>query len=177
MENFISFLEDHVTGIFLFLLLLLCLILFFNWLAWVFGIGRYRNLRPTPKSGFFYIFADMMVKIITDFRHFLALILVIIFAIALAYAFSIANGNIENLSKALQAVVSTLGGLVGSIVGYYFGESAARSSQQSGGTNNPAATTSTNTPTVQGSTTSTPATEPIKEVKLPDNIQTEEEEE
>jgi len=177
MENFITFLEDHVTGIFLFLLLLLCLILFFNWLAWVFGMGRYKNLRPTPKSGFFYIFADMMVKIITDFRHFLALILVIIFAIALAYAFSISNGNIDNLSKALQAVVSTLGGLVGSIVGYYFGESAARSSnQQPGGINNPAATTSTSTPPVQGSTTPTPSTETIKEVKLPDNFTEEEEE-
>lgn len=173
MESFISFLEDHFTGIFIFILLLLCLVLFFNWLAWVFGIGRYKNVKSVPKSGFFFIFADMMVKIITDFRHFLALVLVLIFAIALGYAFSIANNDVNKLSDALQAVVSTLGGLVGSIVGYYFGESAAKSGTSPGSGSNP--TTTTVTPPVQGSGGAD--VENIKEVKLPDNIQNVDEEE
>lgn len=180
MQDFISFLENHFTGIFILLLLILCLLLFFNWIAWIFGVGRYKNVKSVPKSGFFFIFADMMVKIITDFRHFLALVLVLIFAIALGYAFSIANGNVKDLSDALQAVVSTLGGLVGSIVGYYFGESAAKSN--SSGTSGTNTGTATNTPPVQGggggsSTSSGSSQESIREVKLPDNIQQIEEEE
>jgi hypothetical protein len=35
---------------------------------------------------------------------------------------------VEDLADGLQAVMATLGGLVGSIVGYYFGESAAKTS-------------------------------------------------
>ena len=95
-------------------------------IAYISGIGRYKNPAtriPTKGGNIAFVFVDLLVKIITDFRHFLALVLVLIFAGALLYACYNSNGDIEKLSKALQAVVSTLGGLIGSIVGYYFGES------------------------------------------------------
>lgn len=139
MEKVIVFLEEHFTGIFIAILLLFGLALFLNWLFWTFGWGRHKVKQllpgqPAPKGGFMFIFADLMVKIINDFRHFLALILVLIFAFALGYAFYVAHGDPERLSKAMQAVVATLGGLIGSIVGYYFGESKALAQGQGGGT-------------------------------------------
>ena len=161
MGDFIIFLEQHYSGILILLLLCFAIMIIISWIANVFSIGKYRSSRG-PKSGFIYVFAELMVKIITDFRHFLALVLVLIFAIALGYAFYISNNNIENLSKALQAVVSTLGGLVGSIVGYYFGESAARA--KSGDSN--AKLTSQSSAPVQGQ-----SGDDIEEVKPPEGIE------
>lgn len=153
MEKIIIFLEDHFTGIFIAILLLLGLALFLNWLFWVFGWGRHKVKQllpgqPAPKGGIMFIFAELMVKIINDFRHFLALILVLIFAIALGYAFYVSHGNVEELSKAMQAVVATLGGLIGSIVGYYFGESKAIAQAQGGGTSGGGTTSSSTVPPV-----------------------------
>jgi hypothetical protein len=134
MNNFFKFFEDNYPGIIIFLLSTFVVILFLDWIAKIFSIGKYRNLpKDGSSSSLVYVFSQLLVKIITDFRHFLALVLVLIFAIALGVAFSFANhtpaegeNRIDNLVKALQAVVATLGGLVGSIVGYYFGESAGR---------------------------------------------------
>ena len=67
----------------------------------------------------------LFVKVITEFRHLLALVIVSIFAFALGYALFTSDPGGDDLSKNLQAVTSTLGGLVGSIIGYYFGESKA----------------------------------------------------
>jgi hypothetical protein len=137
MNDFFKFFENNFSGIIIFLLSSFIFILFLDWIAKVFAIGKYRNLpKDGSSSGLVYVFSQLLVKIITDFRHFLALVLVLIFATALGVAFSFANkevagqDRIENLIKALQAVVATLGGLVGSIVGYYFGESAARKVNQ-----------------------------------------------
>jgi hypothetical protein len=69
---------------------------------------------------------DLIVKIIDDFRHFLALLIVVLFFLALGYALLRAGGDVEAISDALQAVSSALGGLIGAIIGYYFGESAGR---------------------------------------------------
>lgn len=157
MEKVIVFLEQHFTGIFIAILLLLGLALFLNWLFWILGWGRHKVKQPVPgqpapKAGIMFVFADLMVKIINDFRHFLALILVLIFAFALGYAFYVSNGEPQRLSDALQAVVATLGGLIGSIVGYYFGESKAIAQAQSGGTAGGATGSSTVPPVQQGGT-------------------------
>lgn len=139
------------------------MIIIVNWIAWIFNFGRYRDGKANTKGSVIFIITEMIVKIITDFRHFLALILVLIFAGALIYACSISDGKIDDLSKALQAVVSTLGGLVGSIVGYYFGESAAKS--RNNADNNNSENTSTSTTAVQGSPTDSP--DAIQEVPPP----------
>ncbi|MEE9552965.1 MAG: hypothetical protein V3W18_01610 [candidate division Zixibacteria bacterium] len=55
----------------------------------------------------------------------LALIIITIFAIALIFAMVHATTTNKDLSDAIQGVVASLGGLIGSIIGYYFGESAA----------------------------------------------------
>lgn len=127
MDSFLNFLEAHYVGLFLTAFIFFSGALLINWVAWIFSWGRFKGSlsKEDPGGGIFFLFTDLMVKIINDFRHFLALILVLIFAISLGYAFYISD-SVESLSGALQAVVSTLGGLIGSIVGYYFGESAAR---------------------------------------------------
>ncbi|MDP3856631.1 MAG: hypothetical protein Q8Q73_02600 [Stagnimonas sp.] len=108
-------------------------------LAWIFGIGRFRTPITSdsePSENLAYVVSAAVIRIINDFRHLLALIIVLIFAFALAYVLWIAGepkeagdklSQIEQIKEGLQAVVATLGGLVGSIIGYYFGESRGSS--------------------------------------------------
>lgn len=70
------------------------------------------------------------VQLINNFRHFLALVLVLIFVAVLFGAIVAGRHSTEDLTKCVQAVMATLGGLIGSIVGNYFGESAARSGKE-----------------------------------------------
>lgn len=133
MGDFLTFLDTHRGGILMLLLCLASVALFVQWVAWIFSIGRFRQT-GMPATGrqqnLRYIFAEIAVKIINDFRHFLALIIVLIFALALTYAMLRAGSEMNNMKDALQAVAATLGGLVGSIVGYYFGESAATKARE-----------------------------------------------
>jgi Mn2+/Fe2+ NRAMP family transporter len=104
-------------------------------------MGRFgRTPAPSARAELRFIFSEAAVKIINDFRHLLALIIVLIFAFALGYslikaASAVTNATsptmIDNMKEALQAVVATLGGLVGSIIGYYFGESSVVKSPDS----------------------------------------------
>ena len=97
--------------------------------CWTFGWGRFRRQDGRPRSeNLRYLITEALTKIINDFRHLLALLLVVIFGLALAYAMAQAGAEIAQIKEALQAVTSTLGGLVGSIIGYYFGESKGRRS-------------------------------------------------
>lgn len=131
MPEFLSLLETHYAGVFVLALITLIVIFFVNWILWMFSWGRFKNEanKTSPNGSFFYAFVDLMVKIINDFRHFLALVLVLIFAVSLMYAFYFTK-TVNEMSDALQAVMSTLGTLVGSIVGYYFGESAVRKANE-----------------------------------------------
>jgi len=127
MEDFFKFFENNYTGIIYFLLSLVVVILLVQWIAWVFSIGRFKvqKLSPGKRSDRLrFLIADLMVKIINDFRHFLALIMVTIFGLVLFYSLINYAGNSEEVTKVLQAVISTIGVLIGSIIGYYFGESA-----------------------------------------------------
>lgn len=142
MEQFLILLEEHYMGI------LLCIVLFFiflftvDWMFRLFAWGKYKKLRPSkeevnnqpklnvgqniaPRSGIIYLITDFLAKIITDFRHFLAVLLILIFGATLYKSVTYVS-SIDELSKALQAVMGTIGTLIGSIMGYYYGESAAR---------------------------------------------------
>jgi membrane protein DedA with SNARE-associated domain len=116
----LEYIEAHYIGVFI---LVISIVVLGTWIAWVSSIGRYKG--ASNKPGVMFVLSDLVVKIINDFRHLLALLLVTIFALALAYSMYIAQ-SLDDLTTAIQLVMSTLGGLVGSIVGYYFGESAVK---------------------------------------------------
>lgn len=144
MERLFTFLQTYRGGILLLLFALAGIAFLVQWFAWIFAKGRFRP-RGTGGTGtgtgagidsgkaVSFIFSEAAVKIINEFRHLLALLIVMIFAFALGYslikAASLPTGasmpsTIDNMKEALQGVVATLGGLVGSIIGYYFGESS-----------------------------------------------------
>lgn len=145
MDRFFTFLQTYRSGILFLIVCLACVAFLLQWFAWIFGFGRFRRGGPDTRTGtgpgsisastnLRYLFSGAIVKIVNDFRHLLALVIVLIFAFALGYslwkAASLpAVGDppsvINNMKEALQAVVATLGGLVGSIIGYYFGESTS----------------------------------------------------
>lgn len=135
MARFFTFLQDYRSGILVFFLSLAGIAFLVQWIAWILRKGRFGVVAPAQagRAELRFIFSEAIVKIINDFRHLLALIIVVIFAVALGYALwkaaSVAIGPgspsvVSNMKEALQAVVATLGGLVGSIIGYYFGESS-----------------------------------------------------
>ncbi len=133
----VGFLQDNALGVFMMLLTAAVVVFLLQWIMWSLGVGRFESGKEgsTRDAGapatLRFIFTDALVKIIDDFRHLLALVVVGIFALAVGWAL-VTAGTTEDLSKGLQAVVSTLGGLVGGIIGYYFGESTARASGDAG---------------------------------------------
>jgi hypothetical protein len=140
MTRLFTFLEAQRVGILIFFLSLAGIALFVQWLVWMFGLGRFGTSKAisTGRAELRYLFSEATVKIINDFRHLLALIVVLIFAVALGYSLwkaasvetnATSASVIDNMKEALQAVVATLGGLVGSIIGYYFGESTVKASE------------------------------------------------
>jgi len=101
---------------------------FVSWMAWVFGWGRFaRRSAPASAQTLPYIVTSFFVALINDFRHFLALVIVMLFAVALFIAMypGFQDGNVTALTEGVESVAAALGGLIGSIIGYYFGESAA----------------------------------------------------
>ena len=145
MTAFLTYLADQRVGIAMLLVVVGVLCLFVQWLAWTWGLGRFglpqaaraRSLNPLR-----YVIADLFVQIINDFRHFLALVVVTVFALMLGAAMwpGLRHGDIETMKNGLQAVAAVMAGLIGSIIGYYFGESAAgRRTQPSRSPADPAA--------------------------------------
>ncbi|GEM_PF-3090435 len=134
VADFFGFFEQHSKGVLLFLLTVFFLIWMISWLV--------KILRPVRKANAYgssmgsrerlgFVIARFFANIIDDFRHFLALTLVIIFTILIVYSMATA-GTFEEKMKALQLVIASIGTLLGSIIGYYFGESAASKSQGQG---------------------------------------------
>lgn len=136
MSTFLDFLAQHRIGIAVLFGGLLLLVFLAQWLAWIFRLGRFQVQQGIPPEGrtsqLRFVIADFFVKVIDDFRHLLALVILLIFAVTLA-AVLIWAQNFAQVKDGLQAVVAALGGLVGSIIGYYFGESAATKGQGGGG--------------------------------------------
>jgi hypothetical protein len=102
-----------------------------QWFAWIWGLGRFGRSEQSspPDKALRFVFSQAAIKIIDDFRHLLALVLVLIFAFVLGYSMLRAGKEAGVMQDSLQAVVANLGGLIGSIIGYYFGESAAGRTQ------------------------------------------------
>lgn len=132
MNSLFTFLQTYRSGILLLLFMLVVLVGLIQWLAWILGKGRFANVAAGSKALSVAI-SEAIFKIINEFRHLLALLVFLVFAFALSYALIKAASlppdanhpsTIDNMKEALQAVVATLGGLVGSIIGYYFGESS-----------------------------------------------------
>ena len=115
MEDFFKFFENNYAGIIYFLLSLVVVILIVQWIAWVFSLGRFKDQKLSPgrrSDRLRFLIADLMVKIINDFRHFLALIMVAIFGLVLAYALIKYAKNSADVTDVLQAVISTIGVLI-----------------------------------------------------------------
>lgn len=99
-----------------------------QWVAWMFRLGRFRTQSSQSVSNpLRYVAANFFVEIINDFRHLLALVIVILFALALFAGMypGLRSRNVQEIATGVQAVAAALAGLIGSIIGYYFGESAA----------------------------------------------------
>ena len=139
MEQIKIFFRDYTSTILTIIVLLAAMVLILQWLMWLFKVGRFKPSNSNDSSNstdndFWYVIANF-VKLINDFKHLLALIIIMIFAWVLIYSVMHAinldknpssQTNFENLKDVMQAVVASLGGIVGSIIGYYFGESAAK---------------------------------------------------
>lgn len=137
MSAFFQFLQNQWAGILVAALILVLLTALVHWLAWVFGRGRFDQPAPAKKDQLRYVVTNFFVEVINDFRHLLALVIILIFALALVNSLVLVwfvddANRIDAIGKAMQGVVSTLGGLIGAIIGYYFGEKAAQRGFQGG---------------------------------------------
>lgn len=126
--SFLQLVQTNAGGILVVFLVLAGLALLLQWVLWMFKRGRFSRVgsdTAKPPPALRYVFSEGLVKIIDDFRHFLALIIMLIFAGIIVYAMVKADTHAMRMD-ALKGVVAVLGGLVGSIIGYYFGESSVR---------------------------------------------------
>ncbi|MGG8495026.1 hypothetical protein ACQY1Q_01305 [Tenacibaculum sp. TC6] len=138
MEEILTFLSTYSSGILVLILTLFSLILMINWLAVIFNWGKYKSppLYSKNSGNLAYMVTQFFANLINDFKHFLALIIVLIFAGLIVFSMATTD-DFNNKMKALQLVIASLGGIVGTVIGYYFGESAAKS-------NSPITTAQTN---------------------------------
>lgn len=98
-----------------------------QWICWIFKVGRFRHEACLNEDGqsihLRYMMANFFVNIINDFRHLLALFIVSIFAATLFISlYKTASGDTATIMNTMQSVSSTFGGLIGAIIGFYFGE-------------------------------------------------------
>lgn len=162
MVDALNFLQQNGNGILILFLVFFGIGGLTHYTMWLLGKGRFKGDSEIPKDkNFSFVIATAAIKLIDDFRHLLALILILVFSLVLGYAVYLGRGSMDSLKDALQAVMATLGGLVGSIIGYYFGE--ARASLNSGSTSQPPpAGPSGSTPPIQAAPSS-----PIVEAPRP----------
>lgn len=127
MDAFLTYLETHDKGIMMLILLSVIFVIILRWLFQIFGIGKYSNRKAekAQNNSITFILTRSLVNIVDDFRHFLALLIVILF-VGLIIAAMWSGDNFDDRMEAMQLVIASLGGLLGSIIGYYYGESAAR---------------------------------------------------
>ncbi|MEP2935320.1 MAG: hypothetical protein ABJM06_06355 [Gilvibacter sp.] len=127
MKSLLEYLGDNYIGIVVFIIIIFSIIGALNWMARIFRWGRYKteSQESDHLNGITYVISVFFTNLINDFKHLLALIIVIIFTGLIIYSMA-AGSNFDEKLEALQLVIASLGGLLGSIIGYYFGESAAR---------------------------------------------------
>lgn len=122
VATFLEALGDNYRGILVLLLALAVLAFIIDRLAKTFNWGRYDSYEDGT-GDITYLISQFFTKIINDFRHFLALILVIFLLTIMLVSLVYGSSNSDRL-ETFQAVVSSLMGLLGSVVGYYFGETS-----------------------------------------------------
>ena len=127
MQNLLDFLSANATGIVMLILIVVVGLYAMNSVAKTFNWGRYKRSSTDgdSNSALHYGVSIFFVNLINDFKHLLALVIVIIFTGLIIYSMAAGESFDEKL-EALKLVIVSLGGLLGSIIGYYFGESAAR---------------------------------------------------
>jgi hypothetical protein len=134
MGEFLTFLADKRAGIWVLLVVLGAGCAVVQWVCWIFRVGRFRSgaAGRARQEDLRFVTAEFFVRLINDFRHLLALVVVFMFALVLFAAMlpGLRNGDIATIKEGLQAVAAALAGLIGSIIGYYFGESAAAKKEQ-----------------------------------------------
>ena len=137
MTGFLSFLAAQRSAILLLLLIAAVAVGLAQWILWMFGQGRFAR-STNQDSTTRYVVEQFFVRIIVEFRNLFALIVVSVFAFALFFAmtaslWSCRNSDCKdlmtNLKDGLQGVAASLGGLIGSIIGFYFGQAAAKGNQ------------------------------------------------
>jgi len=107
-----------------------------TWVLWLLGRGRFKppatNTDGAPSGrppGLRYVLTDFLTKMISDFQHFFALVIVGVFCwmVCRMTAPGIAVGDFALVEKGLAVVLNTpFGGVVISMISYYFGEQAGR---------------------------------------------------
>ena len=135
MKGWASVLQENQGGIVAGVLVWLVLLGTLHWITYLYGWGRY-NIGTGPGLG--RRVSQLLTEIIKEFRHLLALLIVggfgltlvaVILAALYWYRGTPSQSGYDAMLKGIQVVVASLGGLVGSIIGYYFGESAAIKAQ------------------------------------------------
>ena len=128
MTSILTFLSENAQGFAVLVGILFFLTLLIQWTAWLFNWGRFQKSEADDRPSIRYMATEFMIEIINDFRHILAITLTLVFVVSLLSVLLITWNNdfdIEVFKDGLHAVVASLGGLIGSVIGYYFGESAA----------------------------------------------------
>ena len=120
MGGFLTFLSVQRYGILVLLAGLLVACFLLNWLLWMSGLGRYRGISAQSDKRLSMVVADFFTKLIDDFKHLLALVMVLLFAMMLFLAMvpGLQSGKIGEVKDGVQSVAAALGGLIGSIIGY-----------------------------------------------------------
>jgi hypothetical protein len=126
MTALLDYFALHRQGITVLLACAFALVLLLQWVCWIFAWGRFARTAAAGRQELRVVITDFFVKIIDDFKHLLALVLVLIFMGTLVVMIwpGIVGGDAAKMESSLKAVVASLGGIIGTIIGYYFGESA-----------------------------------------------------
>jgi hypothetical protein len=136
MIELLATLELHRAGIFVAFAMLAGACLLVQWTFWILGRGRFDPRRADLGNGagarnrpaLRYTLTDFMMMLVNDFRHLLALVVVLLFAAMMFFAVwpGLANSDAAQVADGVQTVTAAMGGLLGSIIGYYFGAMAGK---------------------------------------------------
>jgi TRAP-type C4-dicarboxylate transport system permease small subunit len=106
----------------LLLALLIVSLIVFQWYCWLLCKGRFSNKSPAERDSRGGVVRGW-AYLINDFRHLLALILVVAFigGIITMGVLGYRRCGIEGAKDAMNVIITPLSGLIGSVIGYYFG--------------------------------------------------------
>jgi hypothetical protein len=129
MNNVLLVLEQQWRGALILVLFLLVLMYVVGKLFWLMGWGRFakRASSQADTSTWSFFTTQFIAKTVLEFRHLLALLIFLLFAVSVILAVTpgLYSMDVEKMTEGLEGVAAALGGLVGSIIGYYFGEQVA----------------------------------------------------